>query len=607
MMSTPPFRKTTQYLAPAIHTPMPEGTYDIYPAYPLGDGVISSGFDALAKAILATDQRCVVIDGYVGVMWDHFRQSLDAALHTNGIEAVWHCIDEALKPESDIDRMIAPYLGGDDPLFGTRSPLGARDFFSGEALGRIQPDDRASLNIVYGTGAALAGWEGPLFYLDVPKNEIQFRSRVGSVVNFGARSAFNAKVMYKRFYFVDWPALNRHRVKVLPTIDYFVDTQRPDEPTCMRGNDFRDGLRRMATTVFRPRPWFEPGPWGGQWMKAHIPQLSPDPPNYAWSFELIAPENGIAFSSSSFLLEASSDFLMFQNHREVLGDFADRFGYEFPIRYDFLDTFDGGNLSLQVHPRPEYIHRNFGETFTQDEAYYILDCKPGARVFLGFNAGVNPGEFRAALEQSFTSGSEVEVTKFVNTEEAHKHDLFLIPGGTVHCSGVDSLVLEISATAYIFTFKMYDWLRMDLDGKPRPLNIARAFENLYFERQGKRVKEEHVSHPELIMAEKDWKVFHLPTHPMHFYDVHRLEFVSTMDETTDGSCHVMSLVEGQSVTVETAEGFRQTFSYAETFVIPAATGRYRLINNGTGIAKIVKTFLKPDARPYAVPEGALKK
>ncbi len=348
----------------------------------------------------------------------------------------------------------------------------------------------------------------------------------------------------------------------------------------------------MSQNYFRVRPWFEPGPWGGQWIKQHMPQLPQDVPNYAWSFELIVPENGLMLTSDDWMLEVSFDCLMVHAHDAVLGKAAARFGHEFPIRFDFLDTFDGGNLSVQCHPSPEYARQHFGENFTQDETYYILDCAPDAQVYLGFKEDIDPPAFRSALERSFSEATEVDVERFVNVAPARKHDLFLIPNGTIHCSGKNSLVLEISATPYIFTFKMYDWLRLDLDGQPRPLNIARAFENLYFDRKGDRIAREFVSKPEIIAQAEGWRIEHVPTHAEHFYDVHRLTFTDSIDVETDGSVQVLSLVEGSAVVLETANGLRQTFGYAETFVVPAAAGRFRLINAGDTPAMVIKCFLK---------------
>ncbi len=587
------FRSTTQALPPATHTPPPPGAYDIYPAFPVGDGRIGLGFASLAARL--APESTVVIDGYGGVLWEFFRSALHAELARLGVSPHWTNAAAALRSADAIGELVAPYLGGDDPLWGTRFPGSLADFFDPAVLGELRPDPASALNIIYGSGAALAGWDGHLVYVDLPKNEIQFRSRSGSASPIGAGAPATAKQAYKRFYFVDWPALSRHKEELLPRIDTIIDEQRPDEPAWMSGDDLRDALDRMSRNVLRPRPWFEPGPWGGQWIKNHIPDLPQSAPNYAWSFELIAPENGLMFSSDGRLLEVSFDVLMFYRGAQVLGDCAGRFGNEFPIRFDFLDTYGGGNLSVQCHPRPEYIRENFGENFTQDETYYILDCEPDARVYLGFREDIDPQEFRDELERSAREGTAVNVERYVNSEPASRGDLFLIPNGTIHCSGINNLVLEISATPYIFTFKMYDWVRRDLEGNLRPLNIARAYENLYFDRKGDRIREEFISRPSLLQAGEGWRIVHLPTHPEHFYDVHRLEFERAIDVETGNDCHVLSLVEGSSIILETAGGMRQRFNYAETFVVPAAAGSYRLIYEGTSMAKVVKAFVKKEA------------
>ncbi len=363
----------------------------------------------------------------------------------------------------------------------------------------------------------------------------------------------------------------------------------------MSGNDLRRGLAAAGRSWFRVRPWFEPGPWGGQWMKQRFPGLSREAPNFAWSFELISPENGLAFASAGRWLEVSFDFLMAQEHQAVLGEFAERFGREFPIRFDYLDTFGGGNLSVQCHPRPEYAWRNFGERFTQDETYYLTDCAPDARVFLGFQAGVDRLGFRRGLEKSFAEAVPFDADRFVQSHPSRKHGLYLIPNGTIHCSGRDNLVLEISATPYIFTFKMYDWMRLDLDGRPRPLNIERAMENLYFERQGEHVGRELIAQPRTLERGSGWELIHLPTHPEHFYDVHRFDFSTAVEVRTGGSPHVLNVVEGSSVVLETSLAPPQRFAFAETFVVPAATEEYRLRSDTGQAVKVVKAFVKPEA------------
>lgn len=585
-------RLSSQPLLPQIlKNEEPKEAYEIFPFHQMGPGKVYAGYPSLAAWIM--DHSSVLIDGFSSVYWEQVRSSLSETFNKEGIVVNWIDMSAFLKSPSQIQSLVEPYLGSNETLWGKKFNQQLVDFYDADKLARLRSDESAQLTIVYGPGAALVNWpDAPVIYLDVPKNECQYRMRAGTITNLGMDKSARSSEMYKRFYFVDWVVLNEHKKQLLPKIAVFADAQWIDSINWTPGADFRESLSAITKSVFRVRPWFEAGAWGGQWMKDRFEGLNKDEVNYAWSFELIVPENGVVFESDGHLLELSFDFLMYADNKSVLGKHAELFGDEFPIRFDFLDTWEGGNLSIQCHPSLQYIREQFGETITQDETYYILDCKEDATVYLGFQDNIDPTTFRTVLEESRNNNQIVPIEEYVQAHKAKKHDLFLIPNGTVHSAGANNVVLEISATPYIFTFKMYDWLRLDLNGEPRAINIEHAFNNLKFERKGGRVQDELISKPTLIESGDDWQVIHLPTHAEHLYDVHRVEFDNSVLIHTNESCHVLMLVEGTSVSVETADGAKHTFHYAETFVVPAAANVYRVINKGKERAKLIKAFIK---------------
>ena len=361
------------------------------------------------------------------------------------------------------------------------------------------------------------------------------------------------------------------------------------------GDEFRNTIHQLSETPFRVRPWFYPGPWGGKFMQGHM-GLDSDQPNFAWSFEMIAPENGITIKSGDIILEFSFDFLMYQENDRVLGrSAARRFQYEWPIRMDYLDTINGGDLSTQVHPRPNFMIENFGETYTQDETYYISVAKEDAKVFVGLRKGIKKEKFKQELLKSEQEGTEVDINTYVHSVDVKPHDLILIPNGTVHCSGEGNLVLEISATPYIFTFKIYDYLRKDLNGNLRKLNIERAFENIRDERTSDFINSNYLPEPKLIEKGKDWENYELYNRDESFYNINRLEFQSECVLETDDRGLLINLVEGRTVEIWSSNGYKTTLNLYETMLVPAAACKIKINNKTEYKSKLVYTFIRDSA------------
>jgi len=255
-----------------------------------------------------------------------------------------------------------------------------------------------------------------------------------------------------------------------------------------------------------------------------------------------------------------------------------RFGAEFPIRFDFLDTMGGGNLSLQVHPVTEYIQKQFGMAYTQDESYYILDAKETGAVYLGLKESVDPDAMISDLYRAQDGEMLFDADTYINKFPAKKHDHFLIPAGTVHSSAADTMVLEISATPYIFTFKLWDWGQVGLDGKPRPVHIDHGKKVIQWDRRAKWVEENLVNDIRELRRDENETEERTGLHELQYIETRRYWIRGVSQHDTNGTVHMLILVEGKEAIVESPENRFEPFvvHYAEAFIVPAAVGAYTI-------------------------------
>ncbi|MCF8231038.1 MAG: class I mannose-6-phosphate isomerase [Bacteroidales bacterium] len=531
-------------------------------------------------------KNVIVVETYQGVFYEVILQEIKNRLLPGSI------IDSrnAMYPGERIGKITQPDVTT-DRVFGYMTRLKMQDFFDENKLKAFQNEvenvDSGTVLII-GPGASLiAPSPDVLVYADMARWEIQLRMRKNQVDNLGIDNKEDSpESQYKRGYFVDWRVCDKLKKQLIDRWDYVLDTNRMEKPVMVDGESVREGLRQAVQQPFSVVPYFDAGPWGGQWMK-EICELDPDKPNYAWSINCIPEENSLLLDYGNAVLELPSINLVFYKPEELLGNAVHgRFGPEFPIRFDFLDTMDGGNLSLQVHPTTEYIQETFGMHYTQDESYYLMDADGDASVYLGLKDGVNPEEMMTDLKKAEKEKGTFDDSKYVEKWPAKKHDHFLIPAGTVHCSGRNSMVLEISSTPYIFTFKLYDWGRLGLDGKPRPINIKHGENVIQWGRTTEWTRKNLINRIEEVERGEGWREERTGLHEKEFLETRRHWFTKKVTHDTKGNLNVLNLVKGREVVVESPGGAFKPFlvHYAETFIIPASVGKYTI-------------------RPYGVSEG----
>lgn len=326
--------------------------------------------------------------------------------------------------------------------------------------------------------------------------------------------------------------------------------------------------------------------------------LPDGPPNYAWCFDCVPEENSLLLGFGPRSVEIPALDLVLAHPVELLGSHIYRtFGAEFPIRFDYLDTMNGGNLSLQVHPKAEYIRNVFNMPYTQDESYYMMDVGEDASVYLGLKESTIPEDLTAALAAAQQgSQSTFDAESFVNRWPARKHDHFLIPAGTIHCSGRNSVVLEISATPYLFTFKLWDWGRLGLDGRPRPIHLEHGIANLDWSRRSHWVTENLINRFEAVADGQGWREERTGLHPLEFIETRRHWFTERVPHDTNGTVNVLNLVEGEGVLIESPTGAFPSLEvhYGETFIVPASVGPYtiRPLGEATSPLATLKAFVR---------------
>jgi mannose-6-phosphate isomerase class I len=562
--------------------------YDPCPRYEPVGGVVLSGWAILADRAART--RVLAVDGPEVAPWDDLVSHLHRELVDRGVVARVVDARDGMASWEKIQVLTSSAELADDPDFEALATASLQDLFDRPVQAE---DDAGVVTIIFGPGAALSPHD-ELWYLDHPKRYAEAAVDAGAGANLGQRGT-PVVATTRRLFYVDWPVLDRHRARIASAVSLWVDAQAAERPTALEAATLAATAVALVRRPFRTLPMFNTTVWGGHWGQRQL-GMGTDQPNTAVGYELIAPESGVLIGSHAELtVEVPFQLLVSLHPRELLGDAVhERFGASFPIRFDYLDTVEGDSLSVHCHPQAQDMREVFGWQYPQHESYYVMVAGAGSQIYLGLCEGVDIDVFQVDATQADTAGTPFDITRHVQTFAAVAHQLYLVPAGTPHGSGVGNVILEVSATPYLYSLRFYDWLRQDSHGQRRPVHTDLAFANLDRQRLGHHVSADLVPAARPVASGPGWREEVLGELPEMFFDVRRLELDpgSQARDDTAGRFHVLNVVDGAGITITTSTGVHQHLAYAETVVVPAAVGAYTLTASGPKNVRVVKAYVR---------------
>ncbi|MBR3966136.1 MAG: class I mannose-6-phosphate isomerase [Clostridia bacterium] len=570
---------------------------------------LTAGILNVAKKISALFDggvKSIGIDAYPGAEYETLVNVLKQQLANKNVEFVDAC--DILLPSEVITAKVKPYLPEDrevDPvlLYGrryTEGYFGLQDQAKVAAL--VEKIGKADRIIVYGKGAlseAIQDCFDIKIWMDVTPRTAVLNCKNGKNRNIGLTEELPYALMMRRNYYVDFETAMEQRWKMMKArkIDYYISADVPEKMQMLPFSVLLDLFHELNRRPFRCRPVYLEGVWGGYYVH-RLRNLPKEMKNCAWVFDMIPLEVSLVADLGNSEFEVPFFTFVQVMGEELLGHKAfTEFGGYFPIRFNYDDTFhSSGNMSIQCHPGEEYVVSNHGEFGRQDESYYVVIADQGAKTFLGFNEPDSCEKFFAEAEKVEKSHEIMDYEKYINYVPSVPGTQVMIPAGTIHASGRNQVILEIgSLTVGSYTYKLYDYQRLDITtGLPRPIHLKMGKDVIRGERDKNWVEANLVNHGGVVREGDGFKEIVVGEHDLLYFSLRNLIFDREITDVTNGLFHVLALVNGERVRVESVNdpSLYYDMNYLDMAVIPANFGEYRIKNLGVGTVTIHKTHLK---------------
>ncbi len=212
--------------------------------------------------------------------------------------------------------------------------------------------------------------------------------------------------------------------------------------------------------------------WGGRRLREEFGKdIAMTPLAETW--ECSTHPDGPSIVSSGEFTGQTLDRVI-KEHPEFLGRYATATG-QLPIIVKLIDAKE--NLSVQVHPDDDYANIHENGQLGKSEMWYVLDASPDAHLVYGLWQDLDKDQMRSYI-------ADGSIEKYLQKVNIHKDDVFYIEAGTIHAIGAGALVAEIQENSNL-TYRLYDYNRIDKNGKKRQLHIERALEVASLEKMSK--------------------------------------------------------------------------------------------------------------------------
>ncbi|MBV6643104.1 MAG: hypothetical protein KI791_20465 [Cyclobacteriaceae bacterium] len=436
------------------------------------------------------------------------------------------------------------------------------DYFDTQKLDGLRKNIdfiEAGVILIYGIGAYKICEPDILIYSDISRWEQDQRFRRGEIENIGLdnlHDPYRAKSNW--FHFVERKICDKIKRSVIHDCDFFLETNNWKKPKIATGDIIRTAYESTYSQPFFNAPFFDPELWDGEKKESN------NPDDFSWGFDCNLDRNNVLFKFEDILFESPAINLIFHDPKKILGNNIFRkYGLDFPIRHNFIDTLDSEDLNLYTFPASDRV-RDIDEYHQHSECYYVMESGPQSGLSLGLKPGISTEYFKQVALDANTKKLRRELKKLLNRIDMKKHDHLIIPDQTLHDKGIKLMMLAISTTSSIHEIPLFP-------ENEEPIEIHRCMDS---------VSNLTPSKEELFNCEQSMDFYGISAELLGSSDQSEFELIrfyvdKPLKISGESMISVLNMIDGPEAKI-TGQFNPFTVHYSETFVIPASVDNFTI-------------------------------